>query len=52
MSHPSDSLQRVMRGDSWNEFCDALRDAGQVILRPEAPATELDRAEGWRTEAA
>ncbi len=48
MSHPSDSLQRVMRGDSWNEFCDALRDAGQVILRPEAPATELDRAEGWR----
>jgi hypothetical protein len=48
MSHPSDSLQRVLQGDSWNEFCDALREAGKVILRPEAPATELDRAEGWR----
>jgi hypothetical protein len=48
MSNPSDSLQRVLEGGSWNEFCDALREAGKVILRPETPATELDRAEGWR----
>jgi len=40
--------QRVLSGKSWEEFCDALKEAGKIILRPEAPATELDRAEGWR----
>jgi hypothetical protein len=33
---------------SWEAFCDSLKAAGQTILRPEAPDTELDRAEGWR----
>jgi hypothetical protein len=39
---------RVLTGKSWEDFCDALKAAGAVIMRPEAPATELDRAEGWR----
>lgn len=38
----------VISGQSWDAFCDALKRAGQQILRPEAPATELDRAEGYR----
>jgi hypothetical protein len=42
------SSSRVQSGRAWEEFCDALKSAGQVILRSEAPATELDRAEGWR----
>jgi hypothetical protein len=44
----SDVSARVMSGKSWEDFCDALKEAGQQILRPEAPATELDRAEGFR----
>jgi hypothetical protein len=43
-----DALARVRSGRAWEEFCDRLKAAGQVILRPEAPASELDRAEGWR----
>ncbi|MES0874764.1 DUF1214 domain-containing protein [Sinimarinibacterium thermocellulolyticum] len=37
-----------MSGRVWEEFCDTLKRAGRQILRPEAPASELDRAEGWR----
>ncbi len=34
--------------DDWNAFCETLRRAGEQILRPEAPVSELDRAEGYR----
>ncbi|MGD9598230.1 MAG: DUF1214 domain-containing protein [Steroidobacteraceae bacterium] len=44
----SDSIERVLSGKAWNEFCNSLKSAGQTILRPEAPATEIDRSEGWR----
>ena len=40
--------QRVMDGRTWEDFCDGLKAAGQTIFRPEASATVLDRAEGWR----
>jgi hypothetical protein len=43
-----EALAKVLSGRTWEEFCDRLKAAGQVILRPEAPATEIDRAEGWR----
>jgi hypothetical protein len=35
-------------GAAWDAFCDALKRAGQQILRPEAPADDLTRAEGFR----
>jgi len=35
-------------GAAWEAFCDALKRAGQQILRPEAPADDLTRAEGFR----
>ncbi len=38
----------VNSGALWSQFCDTLKQAGQQILRPEAAATTLDRAEGWR----
>lgn len=38
----------VVTGQAWEDFCEALKRAGQQVLRPEAPAGKLDRAEGWR----
>ncbi|HUR40172.1 MAG TPA: DUF1214 domain-containing protein [Verrucomicrobiae bacterium] len=38
----------VVSGRVWDEFCDTLKRAGQQVLRPEAPDSALDRAEGWR----
>ncbi len=48
MSASDNHLQRVMDGRAWEDFCNGLKDAGQVVFRPEAPVTELDRAEGFR----
>src|SRR5882724_154697 len=45
---PYDTLERVLGGQIWADFCDRLKAAGDVILRPETPVTEIDRAEGWR----
>jgi hypothetical protein len=32
----------------WSQFCDILKQAGDQILRPEAPVDEFNRAEGFR----
>jgi len=32
----------------WRDFCGRLAEAGEVLLRPDAPATPLDQAEGLR----
>ena len=39
---------RVLSGRAWEDFCDGLKAAGAQILRDTAPASPLDRAEGWR----
>lgn len=44
----SGAIERVLSGTTWETFCEHLKAAGKIILRPETPATELDRAEGWR----
>jgi len=38
----------VASGRAWEEFCDALKRAGAQVMRPEAPDSALDRAEGYR----
>jgi len=43
-----DPIERVMDGQSWAEFCDRLKAAGSIVLAPDTPATQIDRAEGWR----
>lgn len=40
--------ERIMDGRAWAEFCDALKDAGDVVLREGAPQNAFDRAEGFR----
>jgi hypothetical protein len=48
MMGSSTARERIASGQAWDEFCDRLKDAGKIILRPETPASEIDRAEGWR----
>jgi len=40
--------QRVLDGSSWNEFCDLVKMAGAVVMRPTAPDDPFTRAEGFR----
>jgi len=40
--------QRILTGAAWAEFCDALKRAGEQVLRPEAPDDAFTRAEGFR----
>lgn len=42
------AIERIVSGRTWSDFCDRLRDAGQVILRDGSPTDPLDRAEGFR----
>jgi len=48
MMQDDESLQRVMDGTTWREFCDALKAAGDVVLAADAPGAAYDRAEGFR----
>jgi len=45
---PDLARQSMVEGRAWQEFCDALRRAGEQVLRPEAPADPFNRAEGFR----
>jgi hypothetical protein len=43
-----DATERVLSGQVWSDFCDALKKAGEIVLREKSPKDLLDRAEGWR----
>ena len=45
---PEVDAERLMSGAAWGEFCDRMKAAGQHVLAESAPATPLDRAEGFR----
>jgi len=34
--------------EDWELFCERLKEAGKILLRPEIPASEIDQAEGVR----
>ncbi len=48
MAATDDVKTKVLSGEVWDAFCDSLKRAGQQVLRAEAPADELNRAEGFR----
>ena len=42
------AARRVIRGESWNEFCDTLKAAGAALQFPAAPRDSFNQAEGYR----
>ena len=40
--------KRIMEATTWNDFCDRLREAGNVMMREGSPKNPFDRAEGFR----
>ncbi len=42
------AAKRIMSGATWADFCDALKRAGDVIVREGSPEDPFDRAEGFR----
>lgn len=40
--------ERIVSGQLWDEYCDALKRAGQLLRRPEAPRDVFNQAEGVR----
>jgi hypothetical protein len=39
---------RAAAAQEWQQFCEKLKSAGDILLRPEAPISDIDRAEGLR----
>ena len=48
MGESSDAEARVLDGRTWADFCDSLKSAGDLVLRPGSPENAFDRAEGYR----
>ena len=44
----SDAEQRVLDGTAWEQFCDALKEAGKIIQSEKAPKDAFNQAEGYR----
>jgi hypothetical protein len=45
---PASAAEAIMSGRVWRDFCTRLMEAGEAILRPEAPQNLFDRTEGFR----
>ncbi len=42
------AAEKAMTGQVWEDFCDSLKEAGKIVLRPETPADPFNRALGYR----
>jgi len=40
--------ERLLSGEAWRAFAEAIGRAGEIVLGPGVPETEIDRAEGYR----
>ena len=43
-----DAIAKLESGEAWNEFCDLLRKAGDILQRRDIAASPLEIAEGHR----
>jgi hypothetical protein len=44
----STTEEKVVSGQIWDDFCDMLKEAGKVVLRPENPSDPMNRTLGYR----
>lgn len=44
----SESEERILSGQVWDEFCDALKEAGRLVQSTGAPDDVFNKAEGYR----
>lgn len=44
----TDPEARIMDGSLWADFCDSLKEAGNIVLQPNTPNDPFNRAEGYR----
>ena len=44
----SEAEKRIMDGSVWNDFCDQLKELGQLVFRPEVPDDPFNHALGYR----
>jgi uncharacterized protein DUF1214 len=44
----NDVERKLIDGTVWDEFCDALKELGPLVLRPELPSDPFNRAIGFR----
>ncbi|MFT4825736.1 MAG: hypothetical protein ACJAUG_002528 [Halioglobus sp.] len=44
----NDAEQRVLSGQTWADFCDGLKEAGELVNADKAPDDSFNRAEGYR----
>jgi hypothetical protein len=40
--------KEIVDGSVWNQFCDTLKMAGNVVLGPNTPSDPMNRMEGFR----
>jgi len=45
---PTASAQEVLTQESWEQFCDRLKELGKIVASEGVPESSLDRAEGYR----
>lgn len=43
-----DNLNDIALKASWDDFCDQLKDAGDLVFRDSTPTQDIDRAKGFR----
>ena len=44
----TEAEQRIVDGSAWNDFCDALKEAGSIVQSEKAPKDAFNQAEGYR----
>lgn len=48
MSDNNPAEAKILDGTAWDEFCDALKEAGKVVHSEKAPQDAFNKAEGYR----
>ena len=47
-STSSASAKKLLAGESWEEFCERLKQLGKLVQSDDVPETDIERSEGYR----